>query len=201
MTRPTLLLLHGWGFDARLWEPLAELLPRYRFVRWDRGYFGEAAEPLVEAPAAAVGHSLGAMLLADRISPQTPLIAINGFDHFTGEGATPRRVVDRMSTRFAENPHAVLNDFRQRCGAPPVEKAISRERLAADLALLASHHTASTPTSILALHGDEDPILPASLRETAFPGAIRVTQANAGHLLPVSHAAWCAEQIEAFLCR
>jgi len=137
MTHPTLLLLHGWGFDARLWDPLAELLPGYRFVRWDRGYFGEAAEPAVETPVAAVGHSLGAMLLADRISAETPLIAINGFDRFTGEAATPRRVVDRMGARLAENPAAVLNDFRERCGASPVGKAISSDRLAADLALLA----------------------------------------------------------------
>jgi len=201
MTHPTLLLLHGWGFDARLWDPLAELLPGYRFVRWDRGYFGEAAEPAVKTPVAAVGHSLGAMLLADRISAETPLIAINGFDRFTGEAATPRRIVDRMSARLAENPAAVLNDFRERCGASSVEKAISSERLAADLALLASHHAASTPTRILALHGGEDPILPASLRETAFKGAVRVTRADAGHLLPISHPAWCAEQIEAFLCR
>jgi len=201
MTRPTLLLLHGWGFDARLWDPLAELLPCYRFVRWDRGYFGEAAEPAAEAPVAAIGHSLGAMLLADRVPADTPLIAINGFDHFTGEGATPRRVLDRMSARFAEDPKAVLNDFRQRCGAPSVEKPVSSERLATDLALLASHHAASVPRRILALQGADDPILPASLRETTFPCAIRMMRADGGHLLPVTHPVWCAKQIEAFLCR
>ena len=201
MTRPTLLLLHGWGFDARLWDPLADMLSGYNFVRWDRGYFGEAAEPMVDAPAAAVGHSLGAMLLVDRIAAKTPLIAINGFDRFTGEGATPRRVVDRMSARFAQTPEAVLNDFRARCGAPPAERRICGERLATDLALLASHHAPSVPKRILALHGGQDPILPASLRETTFPGAIRNTRADGGHLLPVTHAGWCAEQIKAFLCR
>jgi len=201
MTRPTPLLLHGWGFDAQLWDPLAELLPGYRLVRWDRGYFGEAVEPAVEAPVAAIGHSLGAMLLADRISAEMPLIAINGFDRFTGEGATPRRVVDRMIARFAQQPDTVLNDFRRRCSGPPVERTISRERLAADLALLASDHSGPAPKRTLALQGVEDPILPPTLRETAFPGATRITQADGGHLLPITHAAWCADQIEAFLCR
>jgi pimeloyl-[acyl-carrier protein] methyl ester esterase len=201
MTRPTLLLLHGWGFDAQLWDPLAERLPGYRLVRWDRGYFGETAEPAVEAPVAAIGHSLGAMLLADRISTEMPLIAINGFDRFTGEGASPRRIVDRMIARFAQEPDTVLNDFRQRCGAPPVKRAIFRERLADDLALLAWYHSGPTPKRILALQGGEDPILPPSLRKTAFAGAARMTRADGGHLLPVTHAAWCAEQIEAFLCR
>jgi pimeloyl-[acyl-carrier protein] methyl ester esterase len=201
MTRPRLLLLHGWGFDAQLWDALADLLPDYSFVRWDRGYFGQGAEPPVETLVAAIGHSLGAMLLADLMPAETPLIAINGFDHFTGEGATPRRVVDRMSIRFAQEPDAVLNDFRERCGAPPAEKRISSPRLAADLALLASHSARSVPTRILALHGGQDPILPTGLRETAFPDAMRMTRADGGHLLPATHAAWCAEQIKAFLCR
>jgi pimeloyl-[acyl-carrier protein] methyl ester esterase len=141
------------------------------------------------------------MLLADRIPAEIPLIAINGFDRFTGESATPRRVVDRMIARFAQEPDTVLNDFRQRCGAPPAERLFSRERLAADLALLASHHSGPGPKRILTLQGGKDPILPLSLRQTAFPDATRMTQTDGEHLLPLTHAAWCAEQIEAFLCR
>jgi pimeloyl-[acyl-carrier protein] methyl ester esterase len=46
-----------------------------------------------------------------------------------------------------------------------------------------------------------DPILPTCLRNKVFPGAARAACDEAGHLLPVTHAAWCAAQIEAFLCR
>ena len=201
MTRPTLLLLHGWGFDTRLWDRLAEALAAFRTVRWDRGYFGDRAEPEIEAPFAAIGHSLGAMLLAERVPAATPLVAINGFDRFTGEGAVAPRIVERMRARFAEAPEAVLTDFRRRCGAPPASGKLQRERLAEDLVLLATHKVASQPRCILTLQGGCDPILPETLRESVFPGAQRTTQPHGGHLLPVTHPEWCAEQIEGFLCK
>ena len=199
--QPALILLHGWGFDARLWDAVAEALTAFTVVRWDRGYFGQPEQGTVEGPVAGIGHSLGAMLLADLLPSEAPLIAINGFDHFTGSDGVPLRVVERMQGRFAEIPETVLTEFRARCGAGPVEGALDADRLAKDLALLASHRAASTSRRILSLQGGIDPILPECLRAHVFPGAARATQAEAGHLLPVTHAAWCAQQIEAFLCR
>jgi pimeloyl-[acyl-carrier protein] methyl ester esterase len=201
MMRPTLLFLHGWGFDAGLWDALAGELSAYRIVRWDRGYFGEKAEAEVEPPFAAIGHSLGAMMLANFLPHDVPLVAINGFDHFVGDDAVAPRVLERMRSRFAEDPAEVLRDFRQRCGAPSPPEEMDEARLGADLALLGSRRVASAPLSTLSLQGGRDPILPESLRERVFPGAERATHAQAGHLLPITHPAWCAERIEAFLCR
>ena len=199
--RPSLILLHGWGFDATLWDALAGALPDYPIVRWDRGYFGEPDHVQPEAAVVGVGHSLGSMLLADALPREAPLIAINGFDHFTGGDGVKLRVVERMQARFADAPAEVLNDFRARCGAPPVQDDQREAPLAYDLALLASHRAAPTPRRVLSLQGGADPILPKSLRDQVFPGAVRATQNEAGHMLPVTHAAWCADQIEAFLCR
>jgi len=199
--RPTLLLLHGWGFDAHIWDALTDALAAFSLVRWDRGYFGSRAEPYAERPFAAIGHSLGAMLLADRLPAGTPLVAINGFDRFTGEGAVAPRVIERMQARFTEAPEAVLRDFRTRCGASTMPPQFDRDRLAEDLALLATYRAAPTPRRVLALHGGCDPILPPTLRGTAFPNADRATHPNGGHLLPMTHPVWCAEQIESFLCR
>ena len=201
MMRPTLLMLHGWGFDSSLWDPLVKALPDWRIVRWDRGYFGEKIEPEVEPPFAAIGHSLGARLLADLSSHDIPLVAINGFDRFIGDGAVAPRIVELMKRRFAEEPGAVLGEFRERCGAGSPPEQIDEERLGRDLALLGSRHVASSPMRVLALHGGQDPILPESLRHTAFPGAERATEPDGGHLLPLTHPQWCAERIEAFLCR
>jgi len=201
MMRPSLLLLHGWGFDARLWDALAEELAAYRIVRWDRGYFGEKTEAEVEPPFAAVGHSLGAMMLANLLPHDVPLVAINGFDRFVGDGAVAPRVLERMRGRFAEDPAEVLGEFRERCGAPPPPEELDEARLGVDLALLGSRRAAAAPLRTLSLQGGLDPILPESLRERVFPGAERATLPDAGHLLPVSHPAWCAKRIEAFLCR
>jgi pimeloyl-[acyl-carrier protein] methyl ester esterase len=199
--RPPLILLHGWGFDTRLWDKLAEALAEYSIVRWNRGYFGEPEECSVTGSVVGIGHSLGAMLLADRLPPGASLIAINGFDHFTGPGGVSPRVVERMQARFAETPADVLTDFRARCGAPPSTVAPQTERLAADLALLATHRAVPRPRRMLSLQGGWDPILPECLRGEVFPGAARATLGQAGHLLPMTHTAWCAAEIEAFLCR
>lgn len=198
---PTLILLHGWGFDASLWDTLTDALSSHRVIRWDRGYFGASETPAIEGPVLGIGHSLGSMLLADALPAETPLIAINGFDHFTGPDGVASRVVERMQGRFAESPADVLTEFRARCGAPPTASARNDERLADDLSLLATHRTAPAPRRVLSLQGGMDPILPICLRDTVFPGAARATCEEAGHLLPVTHAAWCAARIEDFLCR
>lgn len=197
---PTLILLHGWGFDASLWDELARALPDYPITRWDRGYFGAPATSAVKGPVVGIGHSLGSMLLADMLPPEAPLIAINGFDHFTGPDGVAPRVVERMLSRFAETPADVLTDFRARCGAPPACGKLDEARLADDLSLLAAHRAVPGQRRVVSLQGGTDPILPAGLRDTVFPGAARATCAEAGHLLPVTHAAWCAARIRAFLC-
>jgi len=198
---PTLILLHGWGFDAGLWDGLAQALSNHPIARWDRGYFGERAASAVEGPVVGIGHSLGSMLLAEQLPPEAPLIAINGFDRFVGDGAVAPRVLERMRSRFAEDPAEVLGEFRERCGAAAPPEELDESRLGIDLALLGSRRTAAAPLRTLSLQGGQDPILPESLRERVFPGAERATLSDAGHLLPVSHPAWCAERIEAFLCR
>lgn len=198
---PTLILLHGWGLDPTLWDALAGALPDHPIVRWDRGYFGKADTPGVEGPMVGVGHSLGSMLLADELPPDAPLVAVNGFDHFTGADGVAPRVVERMQSRFFQDPAAVLNDFRARCGVPPVVGELDEAQLAKDLSLLASSRATPAPRRVLSLQGGMDPILPASLRDSVFPGASRARCDEAGHLLPVTHASWCATQIEAFLCR
>ncbi|HET8613599.1 MAG TPA: alpha/beta hydrolase [Sphingomonas sp.] len=197
-----LLLHHGWGFDARLWEPLRAALPGIEAAAVDRGYFGDRVEaPGGGGPWLAVGHSLGAaMLLADPPPGCVGLVAINGFDRFTGEGATPERVLERMQTRFEEAPDEVLTAFRARCGAPPAPVIVDHGRLAADLALLAAIDLRGrrAPFPILSLQGAADPILRPDLRAEAFAGATIVQHPQAGHLLPLTHAEWCADRIRAF---
>jgi len=199
--RPTLLMLHGWGFDASIWDALCACLAGYTIVRWDRGYFGSPAQPPVSGPLVAIGHSLGALLLAQQLPPEVPLVAINGFDRFIGPERVPARVMWRMQARFAETPRDVLTEFRARCGAGPTDRPLVAERLAEDLAWLAAGQLEGGRHRVLALHGRQDPILPSTLRHSAFPGATYIEHDTAGHLLPLTHAAWCAAEIEQILCR
>jgi pimeloyl-[acyl-carrier protein] methyl ester esterase len=199
VSRPALLMLHGWGLDAALWDGVCAALEDWDVIRWDRGYFGSPHHATPDRPVIAIGHSLGALMLALSPPPEAiALVAVNGFDRFAGEGAVPSRVVERMRSRFAEAPGSVLADFRERIGVPLTPAIADAGALADDLALLGTGDACGLerpPT--LVLHGADDPLLPAEMREATFAGAPRETLEGAGHLLPLTHAGWVAARIRA----
>lgn len=193
-----LLFLHGWGLDASLWDGVRAALPDYETVAMDRGYFGPPIIDLPPEPFVAVGHSLGALMIAEFPNAMGH-IAVNGFDRFVGDGAIPRRVMDRMRKRFLEAYAEVLEEFRARIGAGPAPDTPNYARLNAELHLLAeadARHVERPRTIVL--HGGADPLLPPAMREAVFAGAPRETLAEGGHLLPLTHPEWVAARIRAF---
>ena len=196
-----LVFLHGWGFDAALWDGVRAALREFETVAWDRGYFDAPSAEPIAGPVIAVGHSLGAMLFAGAMPEGcVGLVAINGFDRFAGEGAVPPRIVERMRKRFEDAPAEVLADFRARCGgdAPPAIRDTAA--LAADLALLAeADRRGLTRVPTLVLHGAADPLLPEAMRAAVFAGAPRETLDGGSHLMPLTHPDWCADRIRAFV--
>jgi pimeloyl-[acyl-carrier protein] methyl ester esterase len=195
-----LLFLHGWGFDATLWDGVRSALAPLETVTRDRGYFGLPRNDTNAGPVLAIGHSLGSLLLAADPPPGSiGLVAINGFDRFAGDGAVPLRVVDTMRRRFAETPGVVLDTYRVRCGGAPHSGDLDAQRLADDLDLLASADLRGAASAALVLHGGADPILPPGMRAGVFAGARRETLADAGHLLPLTHPEWCAAMIRQVL--
>lgn len=207
-----LLFVHGWGFDAGLWDAVIARLPQCDPLAWDRGYFGYPDQPLPGTDYVAIAHSLGAMrVLAGDVRGCRGQVAINGFDRFTAADDVPGvvpRVVDRMIARFAETPEAVLNDFRTRCGAVEDTRPLAPELLLEDLRILRDGDcraaVARFPAPILSIQGARDPILPANMRDGVFASASRVERVEhpeAGHLLPLTDPDYCARQIEGFLDR
>lgn len=138
-TRPTLLFVHGWAFDASVWTPLRAELGDWPHAFADAGYFGAAQTPAeaigrVVAPAIdpvvghvvdpaigrledpatgpviAIGHSLGVLrLLRDLPSHCVGLVSINGFPRF---GAAP--------DFDAGVPRRMLDRMMKRLSADPV---------------------------------------------------------------------------------
>ena len=212
-----LLFAHGWGFDASFWSKLAGLLPQWRCVLADRGYFGAPAPllqngVLLDGPVVAITHSFGTMqVLANPPRDCRGLVAINGFDCFTareGVAGVAPRVVSRMLARFDHDPAAVLADFRQRCGCDAPFGTPELAALRRDLQALADDdcraETARWRPPILSLQAEQDQILPATLREQALASARqtrRQSHPTAGHLLPIEDPEYCARHIAAFLGR
>ncbi|KQM22131.1 alpha/beta fold hydrolase [Novosphingobium sp. Leaf2] len=199
-----LLFVHGWGFDRHFWTPLAALLPQWRHVMDDRGYFGAPCNPSAAGPCIAVTHSFGTM----RVLAAPPLglrgiVAINGFDRFTalpGRPGVPMRVLDRMLRRFETDPRGVLGEFRRTCGSAEPFGEIDAPLLQTDLLRLRDAAPPLPDVPLLTLQGGADPLLPPAMRSAVFAGAStadvrRIDHAAGGHLLPIQAPQLCAAAV------
>ncbi|CAB5511902.1 alpha/beta fold hydrolase [Achromobacter anxifer] len=213
LSRPTLLFVHGWAFDASVWTALRAELRDWPQAVFDAGYYGAAQEPAVDGPVLAIGHSLGALrLLREPPANCLGLVSINGFSRFAAgpgfEAGVAPRMLERMARRLDAAPAAVLRDFRQRCGDESDFGEPRLAPLARDLQALRDEDRrdalAALPAPLLVLAGSEDPIVPAAMTQAAYagrPDAQRHDREGGGHLLPVTDAPWCAAHIRAFISR
>jgi pimeloyl-[acyl-carrier protein] methyl ester esterase len=201
-----LWFVHGWGFDASLWEELAAALPEFRAVYEDRGYFGPPHDARPSEPCIAVAHSFGAWIALQWPAPACRgLVAIHGFDCFTAREGCPGvapRIVDRMRARLAADPHGVLREFRRRCGEERAVEDLEVDRLRADLDALRDLDgrplAAGFSAPIVSLQGAADPIVPRAMRDAVFASNARthrIVHPSAGHLLPRTDPALCASAI------
>jgi pimeloyl-[acyl-carrier protein] methyl ester esterase len=110
-----------------------------------------------------------------------------------------------MIDRFANDPAAVLADFRRRCGDETAFGPADIRRLLDDLVTLrdgdCTAAIAAWPAPILSLQGARDPLLPAPMRDAVFAATRsleRMTCPDGGHLLPITDTLYCAGAIRAF---
>nr|WP_167668880.1 methyltransferase domain-containing protein [Allopusillimonas soli] len=210
MARPTLLFVHGWGFDSAFWQPLCDALSDWPQAMLDLGYFdGHAPQPdLPEGPLVCIGHSFGFMH-ALGLAPEQAVawISINGFPRFSAsqsfpEGVAPR-LIQRMIRRMETHPAEVVDTFRQRCAAGPAMRKPNADTLRRDLLRLLNEDRradlGSLGRPLLALASEDDEVVPPSMTRAAFEPALLRWHVDGGHLLPRSDAQWCALRIREFL--
>lgn len=201
-----IVLVHGWGYDASIWDGvLAKLDPALAVETVDFGFYGNERKVGTGGTAVlAVGHSLGALWwLTQTDLPWHRLLCINGFPRFTEtDGYAPAvapRVLERMQKQFARDPAAVLADFHARCGGHAPAGTPNIERLAAGLGWLGEWdgraQLAARRADVFALAGSDDPIVPRAMSTMAFSTQCELVETT-GHLLPLTHPALCARQIE-----
>lgn len=203
----TLAFVHGWGFDAHFWRPVADRLPEFARIFVDLGFRGEPLSPGANHPI-VVGHSMGfAWALASFPRPWAGAVAVNGFARFTRAQdfvtGTPPRTLERMIARFDQTPDVVAQEFLQRCGVEtPDTETMRPAPLAQALKWLGECDEraalAALDCPVMALAGTRDLIVPEAMSRETFAAHALTLVDGAGHLLPWSHPDWVASQIRLF---
>lgn len=201
--RKILLFVHGWGFDATLWDSVRARFAPEDTLAWDLGFFGAPAQPAPPPgrPVIAVGHSFGALwLLHRRPVPWAAMVAVNGFSAFARRedfthGIAPR-VLARMRRRLREAPGEVVAEFRAACGCTALAPATPHSAALDDglAALEAWDERPATPS--LALCGEDDTLISPAMSRACFP---EISWHAGGHLLPLQAPDWCADQLAKLL--
>jgi pimeloyl-[acyl-carrier protein] methyl ester esterase len=201
-----ILFVHGWGYDARFWDPLRAELGDTPSATLDLGYFGSAQTDVPKDVALLVGHSLGFLWLArQRSLNHLPLIGINAFPRFLeGECYAPAiapRVLERMRRRVLADPHGVLAEFWQRAGAPgPAGASPDAAALAKGLDQLAKwderENLARRTSPVRLIAGEGDAIVPAAMTRMAFK-AFPVEWLAGEHALPLTNPGGVARLMRA----
>ncbi|MDY0883703.1 alpha/beta fold hydrolase [Dongia soli] len=199
-----ILLVHGWGYDATIWDEVADRLAGLPIRRIDLGFFGQVQTELPRETCIGVGHSLGFLWLLRQALPICKaLVAVNAFSRFTETadfqpGVAPR-LLTRMRQQFERQPAAVLDDFWQRCGAAGPTQPAETSRLSAGLSWLQDWDERDRlaafdgPLSVIASQADA--IVSPAMTMRAFAGEDLLWHESAGHALPRQDPAWLAAQL------
>ncbi len=197
-----LVLLAGWGFDQRVWEPLVDPLAAHFRLHFDTD---------VPPPGAVIcGWSLGALRTLqwatrypDRVARLVLISATPRFVRTSGwPAAQPAELLDNFAAGVAADPAAALRRFvalinqgddRARSLTRQMQALVAEHRPNAaaladglaqlrDVDLRATISTIAQPT--LVVHGERDPLMPlAAGRWLAehLPAGRLVTFAGAAH--------------------
>lgn len=199
-----LVFIHGWGFDASLWDAVSTALGDVDQVRAELGFLhGRCDMPALGPDDILVGHSLGFLFGLMGFGGWGGVIAINSFARFCGgEGeAVPPAVLRAMRTSLKRDPQKTLSNFYQSFGLSAAPEKWDAEKLTAGLDLL---KVAALPQHIprgLVLAAQNDPLIgfEASAHLAKAMAAPFICHPSGGHLLPLTAPSWCADAIRSFL--
>lgn len=202
-----LVFVHGWGCHAGVWSELLPLLGDHEHFLIDLGFMrgGPKGASAMPENAVYIGHSFGVMwLLKHGPRPMRGLVSIAGFDCFYKH--VPPEVLPTMQEGLHNDPDATMRNFWAMCGLDErLEGSLDTGALRGGLDWLGawdvSEERRALDAPILALASEGDRIVRKPMTEAAWGGGDADLRwlATDSHMLPLSHAEWCAEQITGFV--
>lgn len=223
MTALRPVFVHGWGCGPEIWTPVLAMLDLPSACVLDLGYFGASQhethrqlDALLSGPqpVLVVGHSLGFLRVLSRGDwPKgSRFLGVNAFGRFAAgedfpQGVAPR-VLARMQTGLQRDAAQVVNTFRARCGAGPVEPdtlcvpALQdglNELMTLDVRPVLAR-LAEQAGAVKILAGEQDRIVSPDMTRASFPAGVPITwQPQGEHMLLLTHPHLCAEAIRCMM--
>jgi pimeloyl-[acyl-carrier protein] methyl ester esterase len=211
------IFCHGWSYAPPFWDALKLFFQNYPTVMWNLGYYQESTSLLCPQEKEAivwvgVGHSLGFVTLLESGFAFDALIGLQAFTSFLGhdDALRNRRTKEYLffKDQFQASPLGHVQDYQHFSETTLPENYypfLREERLLNDLKALQTDYTPlleafQKPTLMLGSRGDM--VVPPILLEDNFahqPSVQLTFHPSKGHALGYYHAAWVAEQIQAFL--
>ncbi|MCQ9156031.1 alpha/beta fold hydrolase [Acidomonas methanolica] len=189
------VFVHGWSYDAGLWDGVCGALGEADSWRIELGQTGAPVrDALPLEPYLAVTHSAGTLwLLEQDLRHCAGIVAVNGFARFTAGAdfpdGVPPRVVQRMRRRLETEAAEVVATFRREIGGAPPAAPLCGARLDDGLQrLLASDGRAaahSMGARLIWLAGMEDRLVTPAMARAGFGPLARENRCAGGHLLPL----------------
>jgi pimeloyl-[acyl-carrier protein] methyl ester esterase len=200
------VLVHGWGFNASIWEPFTARLGENEVTLLDLGFVDGDQNPGPQGwpdEAIAIGHSLGVLWLLKHGGGRfRGLVSIQGFDRYCPHA--PKSRVVALKRGIERDPAETMKAFWQSCGVPSFApaSAINVERLREGLDWLIQWNAEDAKKSLgcplLSLATRDDVIVPPAMTETIWGKENVVWLPEGGHALPCKFPKWCATHVIEF---
>lgn len=201
-----LIFIHGWGFDAHVWDSVTSLLADDNQQCLDMGFFGKPMLDMDSEPAILIGHSLGFVHGLTLRNNWHGWIAINSFPRFlttpTAPGCVPSSALRDMRMRLTVAPEKTLKGFHELLGSSMPSGTPDMEKLREGLDRLRDSEVGETAAQIspgLVLASRHDPLVPAGTSEALAHNKDILWHEGGGHILPQTDPAFCAHAIRCFM--
>ena len=202
-----LVLVHGWGFHAGVWEKLIPHLDGHDIFLIDLGFIRGGPRASHEMPAGSlcIGHSFGVMwLLKHGPRPMRGLGSIAGFDCL--HKYVPKDVLEDMREGMRRDPQQQMKTFWKEGGFAGHEPKgeLDAGGLRGGLDWISAWDTGEElkelGVPVLALASKDDRVVRKEATEAIWGGGVAELHWNngGGHLLPLTQPEWCAEHINRF---
>ena len=201
-----IIFVHGWGLAPDFWKEVIPFFPEYECLCINLGFLGNEQKNIPisqnQNRDIYVTHSLGTLWTIRNCSENMcSLIAINGFTTFRRFAS--KEILTEMKSDLLKSPKAHMKDFWNKICIQDSQETLNIDMLANGLDWLAEWnekaHLKTLNIPVLALAGRQDKILPLPQMQKEWSRYDMHVHNNGGHILPKTHASWCAQQIKDFL--